>query len=296
MQAIRLLPNDTYTQRYAEWHKDVSQIPDVRLLELSTTSRMVVGHASQAVLESGVQLHHTYGTPVIPGSSFKGLIAHYTHQYYGPDWLNPDSEGLRQGQKIGKYAELLFGSTESAGYVQFLDAMWIPTDKRPLSKDVISVHQTEYYRKNTPPTDTDSPTVVTFLAVRNNQSFILPVIGPIDWINLVETLLEEALEKHGIGAKTNAGYGRMMVKSAVRDENNATKVEIDAFQSRLDSMSGSKVKSELPNIVPMWRQSQVSDYGKRIIAERILKKADEAKIDKTKPWYDELKKFIDSTQ
>lgn len=289
MQAIRLLPNDTYTQRYAEWHKDVSQIPAVRLLKLSTTSRMVVGHASQAVLESGVQLHHTYGTPVIPGSSLKGLIAHYAHQYYGPDWLNPDSEGLRQGQKIGKYAELLFGSTDSAGYVQFLDAMWIPTDERPLSKDVISVHQTEYYRENTPPTDTDSPTVVMFLSVRKNQSFLLPVIGPDDWVDMVVTLLKDALITQGIGAKTNAGYGRMVIADNV---GNAEQTVIAEFQNRLNSIPGPRIKSEIGTIVVNWRQTECSDHSKRIIAKLILAKADEARVDKNKPWYIELMNFV----
>jgi CRISPR type III-B/RAMP module RAMP protein Cmr6 len=172
---------------------------------------------------------------MIPGSSLKGLIAHYAHQYYGPDWLNPDSEGIRQGHKIGKYAELLFGSADNAGYVQFLDAMWKPTDDRPLSKDVISVHQTKYYRENTLPTDTDSPTVVTFLAVRKNQSFILPLIGSAEWIDIVVTLLTDALKNHGIGAKTNAGYGRMKVEAFVDSNQQVVEAFVDPNQQVIDA-------------------------------------------------------------
>ena len=51
---------------------------------LSTAGRLIVGLGSENVLETGIRLHHTYGLPIIPGSAFKGLAAHYCHEAWGP--------------------------------------------------------------------------------------------------------------------------------------------------------------------------------------------------------------------
>jgi CRISPR-associated protein Cmr6 len=229
LQASRLLPSSIYNERYAEWLKDVRNLQSVRLVKLTTSTRLVVGHASQVVLESGLQLHHTYGTPIIPGSSIKGLLAHYAHKSNVPEWNNPSNQAVKDGETRGAYATMLLGDTERAGYVSFLDAMWVPSDVSPLSKDVISVHQSEYYRdpENKIPSDTDSPIVVAFLSVKKNQTFLLPIIGPTDWVDLSVQLLTAALATQGIGAKTNAGYGRMQVKEFVDPDRQTVLVDPD---------------------------------------------------------------------
>ncbi len=43
----------------------------------STMGRMVIGLGGENVLETGITLHHTYGTPLIPGTALKGLASHY---------------------------------------------------------------------------------------------------------------------------------------------------------------------------------------------------------------------------
>lgn len=85
-------------------------------------------------------LHHTYGVPFIPGSALKGLAAAYAHRYLeGDTWCKPP---LQQAETIAEKPltahEILFGSTRSAGFVTFFDAlyMYIPGsvgDNRPLA-------------------------------------------------------------------------------------------------------------------------------------------------------------------
>ena len=50
---------------------------------LQTEGRLIVGLGSENVLECGLRLHHTYGTPIIPGSALKGLTAHYCRDVWG---------------------------------------------------------------------------------------------------------------------------------------------------------------------------------------------------------------------
>ena len=41
-----------------------------------TNWRLVVGMGTNPTLETGIQLHHLYGFPYIPGSSVKGMLHH----------------------------------------------------------------------------------------------------------------------------------------------------------------------------------------------------------------------------
>jgi CRISPR-associated protein Cmr6 len=50
-----------------------------------TVRRMVIGLGGENVLEAGLSLHHTYGTPLLPGTALKGLASHYCDQVWGAD-------------------------------------------------------------------------------------------------------------------------------------------------------------------------------------------------------------------
>lgn len=49
----------------------------------NTGGRMIIGLGGENVLETGLTLNHTYGTPMIPGTALKGLAAHYCHKAWG---------------------------------------------------------------------------------------------------------------------------------------------------------------------------------------------------------------------
>ena len=105
-------------------------------------------------------------------------------------------------------------STEHIGSITFFDAF--PTEEPTIEPDIMNVHYPEYYGKeNIAPTDYQNPVPIIFLTVKDTQfQFVIgskkerldsfEIAGKkIDW------WLKDALENHGIGAKTAVGYGRM---------------------------------------------------------------------------------------
>jgi CRISPR-associated protein Cmr6 len=160
---------------------------------------------ADSILETNIALHHTYGVPYIPGSALKGLAAHFADQHLETHW------------KKGNLAhEIIFGTTETAGYVTFFDALYIPDSGkggRALWKDVITVHHPDYYQTGkTPPADWDGTTIIPFITA--NGSFLIALTGPEKWVEKAFEILELALEKEGIGAKTSSGYGRMSFRKS----------------------------------------------------------------------------------
>jgi len=171
------------------------------------SGRMVIGLGTEALAETGIELEHTWGVPMIPGSAMKGLAASTAHRYGGPAWYqaSPDHDA-------GEDARLMFGNTESAGYVIFHDAWWNPEgqQKLPLDLDIMTVHHSAYYGDGTaPPSDTDEPNPVSFLTAHG--TYLVALSGPRTWVERAAEWLELGLREEGIGGKTAAGYGRMVL-------------------------------------------------------------------------------------
>lgn len=170
--------------------------------------RMVLGLGSENVLETGLTLHHTYGTPYIPGSALKGLASHYCDCVLG--------ENDTRFKRDEEYYKTLFGASDDSGHIIFHDALIHPDSLvDSLCRDIMTPHHSHYYNGDGAPTDFDDPIPVSFLSV--SGTFCIAVSCDITdengrkWQNLAFTILSEALEHWGIGGKTNAGYGRMQL-------------------------------------------------------------------------------------
>lgn len=169
--------------------------------------RMVIGIGGENVLETGLTLHHIYGTPIIPGTALKGLVSHYCNQAWGIV-----DDRFKVG---GTYHQTIFGTTEDSGHIIFHDA-WITPDtlKESLQPDVMTPHHSEYYSGKAAPTDFDDPNPVTFLSVVGTFHVAVSCDVPGDegekWVELAFGMLSDALRERGIGGKTNAGYGRLV--------------------------------------------------------------------------------------
>ncbi|HVK63132.1 MAG TPA: type III-B CRISPR module RAMP protein Cmr6 [Polyangium sp.] len=193
-------------------------------------SRLLVGTGYPSATEVGLTFHRTWGVPVIPGSSLKGLVAAYVQATYGPapGEVDPEREPFRGVQGDGRRMERgpgdvyrrIFGApaTDDGGSAQrggviFHDALWSPDGPpKPFGLDVLTVHHGSYYRQQTPPNDYESPTPVSFLTVRPGSEFLVAWSVPEGEEELAERVgkyIEEALGAWGIGAKTAAGYGRL---------------------------------------------------------------------------------------
>jgi CRISPR-associated protein Cmr6 len=174
--------------------------------------RMVIGLGAKGVLEAGLHLEHTWGVPILPGSALKGLAASTAHQMI-------EDDGWRKREKSTKRDRIsfdeLFGTTDDSGGVIFHDAWWMPGNehaKLPIHLDVMTVHHPKYYQHTgagdpPPPSDMDSPIPIPFASVTGR--FLVAVEGELAWCHAAMAILKIGLAELGIGAKTNAGYGRM---------------------------------------------------------------------------------------
>lgn len=243
----RIQVSSDYQQAYSRWEASFVA-PGDRRFTLTASSRLLIGHGNTSAVDVGLTVHRAWGVPMIPGSSIKGLLAHYVEATHGPDdpgtapWEQLGEEQERaefqgvtfQGSRAirgpGRIYRAIFGAPTTgfddemverklpagavAGRVCFHDALYVPgdvPDDRPFATDVLTVHQKSYYDEggNSWPNDYGSPTPVAFLTVRPRVKFLFTLSGPSDWTELAERLLRDALEAWGIGGKTSAGYGRL---------------------------------------------------------------------------------------
>jgi CRISPR-associated protein Cmr6 len=199
-----------------------------RLFTAGARGRLVVGLGVQAIRETNVALLHTWGVPYLPGSALKGLASSAASALAaGVAWKK-----AREGRAQGDDHALLFGDTEREGCVIFHDAWWIPEGTSlPFDLDVMTVHHADYYRDGkTAPADWDEPNPVAFLTARGK--YLVALSGPEAWVLRAGEWLTLGLEQLGIGAKTQAGYGRMTLarersqpeieEAALREKHKAT--------------------------------------------------------------------------
>lgn len=217
---------ELYQAAFERWS---AMLPNGRVtVDLCTEGRLIVGLGSENVIETGITLHHTYGTPIIPGSAIKGLAAHYCHEVWGavdehykrptPDEEKAYRDWLKIGDEPGppyNFHRLLFGNTDDGGCVVFHDAWLAPGSPETLVLDVITPHHPGWLDGKVPPTDFDNPTPVPFLSVTGRFRVAVSWRGPESdqagkWTQRALDLLCEALKEWGAGGKTTSGYGRLV--------------------------------------------------------------------------------------
>lgn len=189
-----------------------------RLVVFRCVGRVVVGLGERGVLENGITLERTWGVPILPGPSLKGVTAAAAHKLTDdPAWRKETKTS-----ELGESASWLFGTTEHAGLVTFHDAWWVPDQELPehrqqlpLHADVITAHNPKYYqesggRATEAPDGMTDPVPVSFLSASGH--FLVVISSrPEDqaWADAALDLLTLGLRHLGVGAKTNAGYGKM---------------------------------------------------------------------------------------
>lgn len=176
---------------------------------MQVEGRLFIGLSGSGMLETGCAIHHSYGVPYIPGSSIKGVVSHFVRHQIGMK---------------GEVADCLFGADADpdtgypdglAGCVVFHDGWWVPDSAdKPLVEEIVTSHHTEYYGHEgaVPALDSDSPIPNAQIAVQG--AFLITFEIALGWQPLVLDMLEQALGQQGVGAKTRAGYGRLMLNEA----------------------------------------------------------------------------------
>lgn len=124
---------------------------------------------------------------------------------------------LEELHKKGSPFRRVFGSPESCGQVVFMDSF--PEElsldnKSILEPDILNPHYGDYYPEgsNSSPADYLDPVPCLFLAVREGTRFSFLLHGPDkDLVREAAGWCKESLQEFGIGAKTAAGYGEMII-------------------------------------------------------------------------------------
>ncbi len=207
-----------------------SRTPGARriVVEVEATSRILLHPATgTSVTDGSLLLHHTYGVPYLPGTALKGGCRSHALSRWDPATVRA-LFGCTEESGEGDGRTMDHGKDEKghAGLFDFWDALWIPESPRsrnpfsPLALDVVTPHHGDYYikppgeRERAAPRETDSPIPARLMSYSPGTRFLVvleyaDVTGINAWVDEVKSCLLEALEAHGIGAKTAAGYGRL---------------------------------------------------------------------------------------
>lgn len=274
-----------YEEFFKNWETCLKDL-DPKVSRATVTNRLAVGLGSEGVLETSVTLHRTYGVPCIPGSALKGLAAAFARQYCGDDWQH-DSNNYK----------VVFGDTETAGYVTFFDALYVPNSGhqgKALHFDVMTVHHRSYYEgKNQPPADWDDPNPVPFISATGQYVIALAAPeGCEGWRDIARSILEQALKNEGIGGKTSSGYGRMTIEAAPIDPGQQKAQEMILA---IKNIPADKLPSELSQQAGALIKSDLEPKYKRQVATLIIKRVNDAgkqrKRFAEKSWFTDVEKL-----
>ena len=175
-----------------------------------TIQPLAVGLGNSNVIETGLALNPLYGMPMLPGSSIKGITAHYCSEIFGAE--NPDYRGPNPDAPLepaGRIYEALFGKVapekeQEAGLLRFYDAWIMPESvSECFVMDVMTPHHGS---------DFADPDPINFPTVKGDFEIFIGCSNfeaDKEWIDFAFSLTEEALKNYGIGGKIRAGYGKM---------------------------------------------------------------------------------------
>jgi CRISPR-associated protein Cmr6 len=196
----------------------------------NTDWKLAIGLGNESVYETAITLHHIYGIPYIPGSSLKGIVRSYVilekfskRENGNIDLKNAEAHALKdQG-----FCDI-FGCPNDSSYGESRQGKIVFFDTLPLSSpiiepEVMNPHFAEYYSDNSNivlPADFHDPKPIFFLIVRDtkfefgvgvkeahNKAIQEGVFKGKMLLQVAYDYMQEALNEHGIGAKTSVGYG-----------------------------------------------------------------------------------------
>lgn len=196
-----------YELAFARWKRLTADAKCFASWNGRLCERMLIGLSTGGALETGVLTSHSYGMPMIPGSSLKGVARSYALQIgvpaaYGAVLFGEDEEAAQGSERLA-----------GAGSLVWHDAWWRSGQSvAPFVEEVVTVHHQDYYADKGEATDFDSPVPNAQIGVQGTFYFVIE--GETAWAQLAMDLLRQALRAHGVGAKGAAGYGFMQPDEA----------------------------------------------------------------------------------
>ncbi|MFT4136277.1 type III-B CRISPR module RAMP protein Cmr6 [Microbacterium sp.] len=185
-----------------------------RELPIKLEWRMAIGLGDKGgPYEIGISLHGTYGWPIIPASSLKGLVRHWALQAeIADEFINKYLGAPAKKRDRGSESVEAEGNR---GSVLFFEAL--PEPSVQVVRDVVTPHHSPYYARHAaaeagedhakpaPPAGWNNPVPASFLTVSGTLTAALA--GPESDVLEVRQWAVHAMDELGIGGKTAAGYG-----------------------------------------------------------------------------------------
>ncbi len=213
---------------------------DTLVFDRLGTAPFITGMGNKHPLENGFAFLDPYGLPYLPGSGVKGVLRAAARELAHGDWGDP--QGWKQYYEVKTNREeipkrlsvidLLFGTDPEEAQRQrafrfrgLLD-IWdvIPqVEGDQLMVEIMTPHQSKYYRGEDTPHESDHPTPIPFLAVPPGSRYMFCIridrsrlrclgleasLGE-QWQDLLQAAMDHAGFWLGFGAKTSQGYGVM---------------------------------------------------------------------------------------
>jgi len=195
----------------------------LRVLTGRLEGRLAINLAEGLIQNAGIALDRVFGLPLIPGSAVKGvaraaaLAEVKTEAKKNPQLLetfvrvfgtakndymeNGELAGLRRPDGL---------SEDLKGAITFIQAT--PVNNAKIVVDIVNVHYPDYYEGKEREAKTETPKPNYFPAVERGAEFAFPILlnnmsKDVKLLEAAERWLNIAMEQHGFGAKTGAGYG-----------------------------------------------------------------------------------------
>lgn len=281
--------SEVYKTAFKHWKESLE---DAVFLEATTVGPLAIGLGNASPLENGLSIHHTYGTPYLPGSALKGLVRRAADRF----GLSPQEKAVLLGEGPDSKGK----TPGCAAHLVFWDGWLDPQSTRPYQLDVITVHHPEYYGKRGAvwPTDFDDPNPVSFLSVKPGTKFCLALSSASSnsdgWAFAAAEILKWGLENLGLGGKTNAGYGYFEVKLPEKPKSE-TEVGEELYQTykrRIEAIKGNNAANE-----SRWFIQELQKYpvgSRKRTAQAILEHLDGWGLQKEK-YYQTLKALLEES-
>jgi CRISPR type III-B/RAMP module RAMP protein Cmr6 len=194
----------------------------VRAVELTPQGALITGTGSGGIRDVGIELHGTYGWPVIPATALKGVADAYARdsdtvsatvraRIFGAPRAGGEPDAAQEDTDVDSDASASTKATP--GSVRFLDALPGPAGVA-VAEHVLTPHARDYHTghdamgrdQRPPPAEYVNPVPIPFLAVQGG-TFTAYLVGPEPDVGTAAELLAVAVDDIGAGAKTSAGYG-----------------------------------------------------------------------------------------
>lgn len=199
------------------------------MMEAQSIAPFSTGLGNEHPLENGFAFLHPHGLPYLAGSGVKGVLRQAARELCAGGWGDEHGWSDEPKYSIGdnhfSMLDALFGVESSdadsfhlRGALSFWDV--IPQMEK-LALDIMTPHQTHYFKDGEVPHDSGAPVPIPFLVVPAETTFVFNVSCDHDrlrriapelehsWRKLLESALAHAFDWLGFGAKTAVGYGAM---------------------------------------------------------------------------------------